>query len=130
MVRKEWAAPIRFQVGQEATFWMVDLAIICQPSPRHNHRARTGTGPFSELHDAAGVRCAIYTRKELEDGLEQDFKLSRPRQRRLVKPTLFAEPATFEGWGHCCQDRLLTDGGIIGVHLRPPGISATAMQAV
>ncbi|MEM8632970.1 MAG: recombinase family protein [Pseudomonadota bacterium] len=63
------------------------------------------------------VRCAIYTRKSSEDGLEQDFN-SLDAQREACEAYIASQ--RHEGW-ELLPDRY-DDGGISGGHLERPGL--------
>ena len=70
------------------------------------------------------IRCAIYTRKSSEDGLEQDFN-SLDAQREACEAYIVSQK--HEGWELLaeCYD----DGGISGGHLDRPAL-LRLMQAV
>ncbi|NEK25179.1 recombinase family protein [Sulfitobacter sp. JBTF-M27] len=70
------------------------------------------------------VRCAIYTRKSSEDGLEQDFN-SLDAQREACEAYIASQK--HEGW-EVLPDRF-DDGGISGGHLERPSLQRL-MQAV
>ncbi|MEM8980847.1 MAG: recombinase family protein [Pseudomonadota bacterium] len=70
------------------------------------------------------VRCAIYTRKSSEDGLEQDFN-SLDAQREACEAYIASQ--RHEGW-ELLSDRY-DDGGISGGHLERPALQRL-MQAV
>ncbi|MFQ6552648.1 recombinase family protein [Aestuariibius insulae] len=63
------------------------------------------------------IRCAIYTRKSSESGLEQDFN-SLDAQREACEAYIASQ--THEGW-ILCPDRY-EDGGISGGHLDRPAL--------
>lgn len=63
------------------------------------------------------VRCAIYTRKSSEDGLEQDFN-SLDAQREACEAYIASQ--RHEGW-ELLQDRY-DDGGISGAHMDRPAL--------
>ncbi|MCU9838741.1 recombinase family protein [Ruegeria sp. WL0004] len=70
------------------------------------------------------IRCAIYTRKSSEDGLEQDFdSLDAQREAREA----YIASQKHEGW-ELLPDRY-DDGGISGGHLERPSLKRL-MQAV
>ena len=75
--------------------------------------ARVGRGPMKRL------RCAIYTRKSSEEGLEQDFN-SLDAQREACEAYIKSQAG--EGW------RLIKtrydDGGVSGGTLDRPGLQA------
>ncbi|MEM1236753.1 MAG: recombinase family protein [Pseudomonadota bacterium] len=70
------------------------------------------------------VRCAIYTRKSSEDGLEQDFN-SLDAQREACEAYIASQ--RHEGW-ELLPDRY-DDGGISGGHLERPALQRL-MEAV
>ncbi len=70
------------------------------------------------------TRCAIYTRKSSEDGLEQDFN-SLDAQREACEAYIASQK--HEGW-EALADRY-DDGGISGGHLERPSLQRL-MQAV
>lgn len=63
------------------------------------------------------VRCAIYTRKSTEEGLDQDFN-SLDAQRESAEA--FIESQKHEGWT-CLPDRY-DDGGFTGANVERPGL--------
>ena len=70
------------------------------------------------------IRCAIYTRKSSEDGLEQDFN-SLDAQREACEAYIASQ--RHEGW-ELLKDHY-DDGGISGGHLERPALQQL-MQAV
>ena len=66
---------------------------------------------------AAQVRCAIYTRKSHEDGLEQDFN-SLDAQREACEAYILSQKS--EGW--ICLQEMYDDGGISGATLERPAL--------
>jgi len=70
------------------------------------------------------IRCAIYTRKSSEEGLEQDFN-SLDAQREACEAYIASQK--HEGW-ELLSDRY-DDGGISGGHLERPALNRL-MQAV
>ena len=70
------------------------------------------------------IRCAIYTRKSSEDGLEQEFN-SLDAQREACEAYVASQK--HEGW-ELLEDRY-DDGGISGGHLERPGLQRL-MKAV
>jgi len=72
-----------------------------------NRRARTATT----------IRCAIYTRKSTEEGLEQDFN-SLDAQRESAEAYIASQKA--EGWV-CLSDRY-DDGGYTGGNMERPAL--------
>ena len=65
----------------------------------------------------AQVRCAIYTRKSSEEGLEQDFN-SLDAQRDACEA--FIRSQRQEGW--LCLPAMYDDGGISGATLERPAL--------
>src|SRR5215831_14734235 len=63
------------------------------------------------------VRCAIYTRKSTEEGLEQEFN-SLDAQRESAQA--FIRSQTHEGWT-CLPDRYV-DGGFTGGNMQRPAL--------
>ena len=63
------------------------------------------------------VRCAIYTRKSTEEGLEQEFN-SLDAQRESAEA--FIRSQTHEGWT-CLPDRY-DDGGFTGGNMERPAL--------
>jgi site-specific DNA recombinase len=63
------------------------------------------------------VRCAIYTRKSTEEGLEQEFN-TLDAQRESAEA--FIRSQSHEGWT-CLPDRY-DDGGFTGGNLERPGL--------
>lgn len=63
------------------------------------------------------IRCAVYTRKSTEDGLEQDFN-SLNAQREACEAYIASQ--RHEGW--VLLPQAYDDGGISGGHLDRPGI--------
>jgi site-specific DNA recombinase len=72
----------------------------------------------SKTASARDVRCAIYTRKSHEEGLEQDFN-SLDAQREAAEA--FIKSQAHEGW-HCLPDRYDV-GGLSGGTLERPALS-------
>lgn len=68
-------------------------------------------------HPAKDVRCAIYTRKSSEEGLEQDFN-SLDAQREACSAYIRSQAS--EGWNEC--GARYDDGGISGGTLTRPGL--------
>ncbi len=66
---------------------------------------------------AAQMRCAIYTRKSSEEGLEQDFN-SLDAQREACEA--FIKSQKHEGWQ--CLPRMYDDGGISGGTMERPSL--------
>ena len=65
----------------------------------------------------AQIRCAIYTRKSSEEGLEQDFN-SLDAQRESCEA--FIRSQKHEGW--VCLSELYDDGGISGATMERPAL--------
>ena len=65
----------------------------------------------------AQTRCAIYTRKSSEEGLEQDFN-SLDAQREACEA--FIRSQKHEGW--VCLPEMYDDGGISGATLERPAL--------
>jgi DNA invertase Pin-like site-specific DNA recombinase len=65
----------------------------------------------------ASIRCAIYTRKSSEEGLEQDFN-SLDAQRESCEA--FIRSQKHEGWAYLSQ--LYDDGGISGATMERPAL--------
>jgi site-specific DNA recombinase len=74
----------------------------------HPHKKAAATLPL--------VRCAIYTRKSTEEGLEQEFN-SLDAQRESAEA--FIRSQTHEGWT-CLPDRY--DGGFTGGNMERPAL--------
>src|ERR1700720_3066096 len=75
---------------------------------------------------SAKLRCAIYTRKSSEEGLEQDFN-SLDAQREACEA--FIKSQTHEGW--ICLPEAYDDGGISGATMERPALQRllAAIQA-
>ena len=67
------------------------------------------------LLETPRVRCAIYTRKSTEDGLEQDFN-SLDAQREAGEAYIISQRAN--GW--TCVDDRYDDGGYTGGNVDRP----------
>lgn len=65
------------------------------------------------------VRCAVYTRKSSEEGLELRFN-SLHAQRESCEAYILSQAG--EGW--TCIPKLYDDGGISGGHMQRPGLKA------
>src|SRR5215468_7308138 len=63
------------------------------------------------------VRCALYTRKSTEEGLEQEFN-SLDAQRESA--AAFVKSQTGEGW--TCLPERYDDGGFTGGNMERPGL--------
>jgi site-specific DNA recombinase len=77
--------------------------------PKANRRAATLR--------AATIRCAVYTRKSHEEGLEQDFN-SLDAQRESCEAYIASQK--HEGWA--CLPDLYDDGGISGATMERPAL--------
>src|SRR5712692_4594169 len=66
---------------------------------------------------AAQMRCAIYTRKSSEEGLEQDFN-SLDAQREACEA--YVKSQRHEGW--VCLPEMYDDGGISGATMERPSL--------
>ena len=77
---------------------------------RSNSRSGARTGPPT-------IRCAIYTRKSTEEGLEQEFN-SLDAQRESAEAYIASQKA--EGWV-CLPDRY-DDGGFTGGNMERPAV--------
>ena len=83
-------------------------------------KARTG----KTADRKATIRCAVYTRKSSEEGLEQEFN-SLDAQREACEA--YIKSQRHEGW--VCLPEMYDDGGISGATLERPassGCSATS----
>ena len=65
----------------------------------------------------AAIRCAIYTRKSSEEGLEQDFN-SLDAQREACEAYILSQK--HEGW--ICLPEMYDDGGISGATMERPAL--------
>ncbi len=74
----------------------------------------TGTNNPTEIKL---IRCAIYTRKSHEEGLEQEFN-SLDAQRESAEA--YIESQRMQGW-HALPDRY-DDGGFSGGNMERPGV--------
>ena len=63
------------------------------------------------------VRCAVYTRKSTQEGLDQEFN-SLDAQREAGES--FIQSQKHEGW--VCLERRYDDGGYSGGHMERPGL--------
>ena len=63
------------------------------------------------VHRQPVIRCATYTRKSSEEGLEQDFN-SLDAQREACEAYILSQK--HEGW--VCLPEMYDDGGISGRH--------------
>src|SRR6056297_3748521 len=73
--------------------------------------------PKTKATKPDNIRCAIYTRKSTEEGLEQDFN-SLDAQREACEAYIASQ--RHEGWE--LVDRAYDDGGISGGHLVRPAL--------
>ena len=71
------------------------------------------------------VRCAIYTRKSTEDGLEQDFN-SLDAQREACAAYILSQ--THEGWEGTSE--LYDDGGFSGGSMERPGLKQLLQDVI
>ena len=76
-----------------------------------------------ERDKAAVRRCAVYTRKSSEEGLEQDFN-SLHAQREACEA--FIKSQQGEGWK--LIKTAYDDGGLSGGTMERPGLAATAAK--
>lgn len=70
------------------------------------------------MHSTTGIRCAIYTRKSSEEGLEQEFN-SLDAQREACGA--YIKSQQHEGW--VLVDKLYADGGFSGGNMNRPGLN-------
>ncbi|MCU1339778.1 MAG: Resolvase, N-terminal domain, partial [Bryobacterales bacterium] len=71
----------------------------------------------AEPHLKRSIRCAIYTRKSTEEGLDQEFN-SLDAQRECAEAYILSQRA--EGW-IALADRY-DDGGFTGANVDRPGL--------
>jgi site-specific DNA recombinase len=71
------------------------------------------------IHDKKKVRCAIYTRKSHEEGLDQDFN-SLDAQRSAAES--FIQSQVHEGWK--LVPTRYDDGGFSGGNMDRPALSS------
>jgi len=76
-------------------------------------KAKIGTTGAGKAH----IRCAIYTRKSSEEGLEQEFN-SLDAQREACEA--FIRSQKHEGW--LCLSEMYDDGGISGATMERPAL--------
>jgi DNA invertase Pin-like site-specific DNA recombinase len=76
-------------------------------------RSKNGYAPSAK----AAIRCAVYTRKSTEEGLEQEFNSLDP-QREAGEA--FIKSQAHEGWT-CLPDRY-DDGGFTGGNMERPAL--------
>src|SRR5215831_6189224 len=100
---------------------LVGPAILWPDEKRTRFRARLGrpmTPPASNSTRRKGtVRCAIYTRKSSEEGLEQEFN-SLQAQRDACEA--FINSQRHEGWA--CLPKAYDDGGFSGAAMNRPAL--------
>ena len=75
------------------------------------------TSPKEGRKGRPAVRCAIYTRKSHEEGLEQDFN-SLDAQREACEAYVASQK--HEGW--TCLPGIYDDGGVSGATLERPAL--------
>src|SRR5713226_693221 len=90
-----------------------------QGEGRARRRAMAKAGKENAATAKREVRCAIYTRKSSEEGLEQDFN-SLDAQREACEA--FIKSQRGEGW--VCRAQMYDDGGISGGTLERPALKA------
>src|SRR3989441_2594390 len=73
--------------------------------------------PATRTRRCGSVRCAIYTRKSSEEGLEQEFN-SLQAQREACEA--FITSQRHEGW--VCLPECYDDGGVSGATIHPPAL--------
>jgi DNA invertase Pin-like site-specific DNA recombinase len=81
---------------------------------------RTKYGKTADRKSAdrkSATRCAVYTRKSHEEGLEQDFN-SLDAQREACEAYILSQK--HEGW--LCQPEMYDDGGISGATMERPAL--------
>ena len=76
----------------------------------------TSTSPHAKTAQRK-IRCAVYTRKSTEEGLEQDFN-SLHAQREACEAYIASQ--RHEGW--VLMPQAYDDGGISGGHMERPGV--------
>ena len=81
-------------------------------------------GEMQNRSKAAVIRCAIYTRKSTEEGLEQDFN-TLDAQREAAES--FIRSQRHEGW--MAVPRLYDDGGCTGANMDRPALKLHAPRA-
>ncbi len=69
------------------------------------------------------LRCAVYTRKSTEEGLDQEFN-SLDAQRDACEAYIASQKA--EGW--CLIPEHYDDGGVSGATLERPALQAAACR--
>jgi len=86
----------------------------CKVQPNFIHSVRR---LISKNHSSATVRCAIYTRKSTEEGLEQNFNsLDAQREAALA----YIQSQKHEGWK--CLPHRYDDGGFTGGNMDRPAL--------
>ena len=110
---------------QHAAEWNRPMRDLYSQIVRHLHGQpglhRQGTGPVERAQRTrrnGTVRCAIYTRKSSEEGLEQEF-YSLQAQREACEA--FITSQRHEGWV-CLPDRY-DDGGFTGGNMDRPALA-------
>jgi site-specific DNA recombinase len=97
------------------------VAIIERGRQGDHRHALVGTGVLWAQAQGSGrktVRCAIYTRKSSEEGLDQTFN-SLDAQREACAACILSQAG--EGWVPLPD--IYDDGGLSGGRLRPPPCS-------
>ena len=87
---------------------------------RNNNRGR-GEARESASRTNGTIRCAIYTRKSTDEGLEQEFN-SLDAQRESAEAYIASQ--RHEGWV-CIPDRF-DDGGFTGGNMERPALSGSS----
>src|SRR3984893_8855086 len=82
-----------------------------------NRRSRPMKKPATAVRRNATIRCAIYTRKSSEEGLEQEFN-SLQAQREACEA--FIDSQRHEGW--VCLHAAYDDGGFSGATMDRPAL--------
>ena len=112
-VYKSLSAVAKAITGQHCNgylFFRLERRMVSNEAQQHNN------GPPA----LPAVRCAVYTRKSTEEGLEQEFNtLGRPARSRRK---LSSRARPHEGW-HCLPDRY-DDGGFTGGNMDRPALNA------
>ena len=84
---------------------------------RRSSAERASTPGHASSRRSAAVRCAVYTRKSTEEGLEQAFN-SLDAQRESCEAYVLSQAG--EGWE--CLPELYDDGGWSGGNMDRPGL--------
>ena len=71
------------------------------------------------------IRCAVYTRKSHEEGLDQEFN-SLDAQRQASEA--YVESQRHEGWQ--CLDKRYDDGGFSGGTMERPALTAAICSRI